>query len=316
MAIDIGIAGFSLRPSPVAYFDKHEDPTSLEARRTWLACFVALSSSSKGLRRPNVYPWNSYHQDCLVFLKNNGEPSDLLLCQIVRIEQLIQEISSGLGIFCLETFVDGNDHNIYATVDTLKAKVDMWASEIPPSLASSPTLKVWYHVAMVLLYELVLHTPTNKPSFSAPFIPERIPYKDIPKPSNIILQLRTALQGLVYNCHAVVNAVAEMDAALVLNLPVFSFSPNIVYTLFVLVTAMVAATDPENTHGQCLSKESFHIEECSLRLGNLSSQLKALDPTFSCFTTRLVDATNWIGNWYTDYTGILQRYQNNLVNRS
>ena len=314
MAIDIGIAGFSLQPSPAAYFDQHEDPTSLEARRTWLACYVALSSASKGLRRPNVYPWNSHHQECLMHLESNGDLSDILLCQIVRIKQLIQKISNQLGIFQLDLFLDANNHDTITVMEALRDEVDIWASQIPPSLTGSEMLKVWYHVAMVHIYEVALHTPTNKSAFAAPFIPGRIPIKDFPKPTNIVSPLKRVLEALVYNCHGVIDTVTSMEPNVILDLPTFSFTPNILYSLFVLVTTMVATTDPANTYGQCLPKDCFRIEECGQKLRNLATRIKVLDPTFSLWTTRLVDATSWLEAWYNDYTAILQRYELNLAN--
>ena len=314
MAIDLGIAGFSLQPSPVAYFCRHEQPTSLEARRTWLACYVASSSSSISTRRPSPVPWDAYHHDCVLTLENNGHPSDMLFCQIVRIIRLDQEISNHLCLCQITTFVDANDYNTYSAIEILKAKIDAWAAEIPPTLASSQTLKVWWHIAMIHLYELVLHTPTNKASFAAPFIPGRIPVKDFPRPSTIIPPLKTALEEIVRHCHAVVDTAAEMDPALILSLPAFCFAPTVVYALFVLVTALVAATapDPRNTYGQCLPKDCFRIEQCGMKLRNLVAYIKVLDPTLSCFTTRMFDATGWLEEWYNDYSAILRRYETNL----
>jgi len=312
MAIDVGLAGFSWQPSPAAYFCRHEDPASLEARRTWLACFVALSTSSISMRRPNTVPWNDHHQDCLLFLESRGDYFDTLLCQIVRITQIIQEISNQLCLFHLATFVDGNHYSTHATIETLRNKIHAWAAQIPPDLASSQTLKVWGHVAMIHLYEVVLHTPTNKSSFAAPFIPGRIAVKDFPKPAQIISPLATALESIVQNCHAVIDTVAEMDSALVLSLPSFCFAPPVIYSLYVLVTALVAATDPANTYGQCLSNESFCIDQCGLKLRGLVARLKPLDPTMSCFTTRLFDATGWLEEWYNDYSAILRRYEMNF----
>jgi hypothetical protein len=315
MAIDLGIAGFSLQPSPVAYFCRHEDPTSLEARRTWLACFVALSTSSISMRRPNTVPWNAYHQECLLHLESRGEPSDILLCQIVRITQLIQEISNHLCLCQLTTFVDGNDYSTHATIKTLQDKANEWTAQIPPSLALSPTLKVWRHVAMIHIYEPILHTPTNKASFAAPFIPGRIAVKDFPRPANIIPPLKSALGAIIQNCHAVIDTAAEMDPDLVLSLPSFCFAPTVVYSLFVLVTVLVAATDPVNTYGQCLTKDSFRIEQCGLKLRNLTAYIKSFDPTLSCYTTRMFDATGWLEEWYNDYTAILQRFEMTLVTK-
>ncbi|PSN63318.1 hypothetical protein BS50DRAFT_577070 [Corynespora cassiicola Philippines] len=313
MAIDIGIAGPSLQPSPAAYFCRHEDPSSLEARRTWLACFVALSASSMSTRRPSPVPWDLYHQECLINLESEGEPYDVLLCQIVRVIQLIEEISHQLRLCHLATFVDGNDYNTHTIIETLKDKVDAWTVQIPPFLSSSHALKVWRHVALIRIHEVALHTPTNKASFAAPFIPGRIAVSDFPRPTNIIPPLRTALGAMIQNCHAVIDTASKMDPALVLSLPAFCFAPAVLYSLFVLVNALVAATDPSNTYGQCLIKDNFRIEQCGLKLLSMTAYLKSLDPTMSSFTTRFIDATGWLEQWYNDYNAILQRYETNIA---
>ena len=313
MAIDLGIAGHSWQPSPAAFFSRYENPTSTEARRTWLACFVALSASSISMRRPNTVPWNAHHQECLLHLEHKGEPSDILLGQIVRITQLIQEISNQLQLCELAVFVDGNDHTTHNRIKTLVNKVDAWVNQIPLKLASSPTLKVWRHVAMIHIYEVVLHTPTNKASFAAPFIPGRIAVKDFPRPLKIIPSLEGALEAIVQNCHALIDTAAEMDPNLAINLPPFCFTPTILYALYVLVTVLVAATGPENTYGQCLPGDSFHIERCGSKLRRLTAGMVTLDPTMSCFSTRMFDATSWLKEWHKDYIGIIQRYEKNLA---
>ena len=313
MAIDLGIASPSLQPSPVAYFSMHEDPTSLEARRTWLACFVALSTSSISTRRSIAVPWNAHHQECLLDLETRGDLSDALLCQIVRIIQLIDEISGFLCLCQSADFLDGNDYNTHAKIEILKTKVDAWAAQIPPSLASSQTLKVWYHLAMVHIHEVVLHTPTNKASFTAPFIPGRITVKDYPKPAHIISPLQEALAALVQHCHAVVDTAADMKPALVLSLPSFCFAPNVLYSLFVLVNLLVASTDPGNTYGQCLAREEFRIEEYGAKMRRLTTHMRFLDPTMSCYNTRMFDALSWLEQWYYDYNAILQRYEANIA---
>ncbi|KAF3035030.1 hypothetical protein E8E12_006367 [Didymella heteroderae] len=213
MAIDLGIAGPGLIPSPVAYFDMHENTTSLEARRTWLACFI------------------------------------------VRIMRLIDEVSSQMCLCQSAIFVDGNDYNTHATISHLRAKIDAWADQIPSGLALSQTLKVWYHVAMIHLHEVVLHTPTNTASFTAPFLPHRIVAKGYPKPVQVIPPLQSALKTLAQHCHAAIDTVAAMDPALVLSLPTFCFAPSVLYSLFVLVNLLVVSTDPANTYGRYLARD-------------------------------------------------------------
>lgn len=313
MAIDLGIAGPSLVPAPPAYFSMHEDPTSLEARRTWLACFVALSTSSMSTRRSIAVPWNDHHQECLMDLETRGDSSDILLCQIVRITQLIDEVSARVCFCQSAAFLNGNDYSTYDILEALKTKVAAWVAQIPPSLASSQILRVWYHVTMVHIYEVVLHTPTNKPSFAAPFIPGRIVVKDYPKPANIIPPLQEALKALAHHCHAAIDTVVQMEPTLVLSLPSFCFAPAVLYSSFVLVNLLVASTDPANTYGQFLTEDTFRIEECGLRLRLLTMQMKVLDPTMSCYTTRMFDATSWLEQWYNDYSTILQQYKTKVA---
>ncbi|KAI4853553.1 hypothetical protein E4T44_00761 [Aureobasidium sp. EXF-8845] len=313
MAIDLGIAGLAWQPSPAAYFCRLEDATSPEAQRTWLACYVALSTSSVDMRRPTTLPWDSHHQECLLHLESTGEPPDLLLCQIVRITHLTQQILSDLHLFRLAIFVDGNDYSTHITMEGLKHKVDAWTAQIPPLLAASPTLRILGHVAMVHIYEVVLHTRTNKSSFAAPYIPGRIPVKDFPMPADMIPLLRSALQALIHHCHAVVDTATDMDPALVLSLPTFSFAPTVIYSLYVLVTALAASTSPGNVYGQCVTRDAFQIEQCGTKLRRLSAGMKSLDLTMSCWTTRLFDATGWLEEWYNDYATILQRYETYLT---
>lgn len=258
-AIDLGIAGPPLQPSPPAFFDMHEDSTSLEARRTWLACFVALSTSSISTRRSIAVPWNTHHDDCLLNLETRGDLLDILLCQIVRITKLIDEVSSSLYLCQSAVFKNGNDYSTHTTIDILKTKIDAWAAQIPPSLASSQTLKAWYHVAMVHVHEVVLHTPTNKTSFAAPFLPQRIVVKEYPKPTQIIVPLQEALAALVLHCHAVIDTVADMDPGLVLSLPTFCFAPTVLYSLFVLSTSWSSRLIQQTRMGDIWQKVGFAL---------------------------------------------------------
>jgi len=100
-----------------------------------------------------------------------------------------------------------------------------------------------------------------------------------------------------------------MDPALVLSLPTFSFAPSVIYSLFVLVTALAASTSPGNAYGQFLTRDRFQIEQCGTKLRRLTAGMKSLDPTMSCWTTRLFDATGWLEEWYNDYATILHRYE-------
>lgn len=60
------------------------------------------------MRRPNTVPWGHHHGECLLEMEKVGKASDYLLCQVVQITLLMQEISSQLHLYHLATFVDSD----------------------------------------------------------------------------------------------------------------------------------------------------------------------------------------------------------------
>lgn len=56
-------------------------------------------------------------------------------------------------------------------------------------------LKISRHVAMIRLYGVTLHTPINRSSFAAPFIPGHMPVKDFLTTDNMIPLLSSVLKA-------------------------------------------------------------------------------------------------------------------------
>lgn len=110
MAIDLGLgkrksrhgrqAGPSLRDHP---FRRHPppDPTTIEARRTWLMCYFLTTNTAMALHRPFLLRWTSFMAECLDVLESSPEaaPSDKYFCHLVRTHQLAEEIGFQ---FCMD----------------------------------------------------------------------------------------------------------------------------------------------------------------------------------------------------------------------
>lgn len=110
MAIDLGLgkrksrrgrqAGPALRDHP---FRKHPppDPTTIEARRTWLMCYFLTTNTAMALHRPFLLRWTSFMAECLDVLESSPEaaPSDKYFCHLVRTHQLAEEIGFQ---FCMD----------------------------------------------------------------------------------------------------------------------------------------------------------------------------------------------------------------------
>jgi hypothetical protein len=309
MAVDLGLAGGALIASPVSYFSHAGDTNSLEARRTWLACFVAMAGTATSLRRPLSVPWNPHHNDCLLHLERHGCASDRLLCQLVRVTKLIQDIAHRFSLYHLDVFVDANDPDVHRLMVAAKADVDVWKAQIPADLAESPHMAFWYHVALIHVFEVVLHTPTNKASFAAPFIPDRISVKDFPAPEASTAIIGEILALIVSSCHAATQHAVDMGPEVVLGMPSFTFSPALIYARFILVNVLVAVSSPGNVYGRYVDPEAVRVQDRAKELAGLVDALKMFDPAMRNWTTRLTDATSWLSDWACDYMAILQRYQ-------
>lgn len=110
MAIDLGLGkrksrrgrgmGPALRDHP---FRKHPppDPTTIEARRTWLMCYFLTTNTAMALHRPFLLRWTSFMAECLDVLESSPEaaPSDKYFCHLVRTHQLAEEIGFQ---FCMD----------------------------------------------------------------------------------------------------------------------------------------------------------------------------------------------------------------------
>lgn len=110
MAIDLGLGkrksrrarqlGAAFREHP---FRKHPppDPTTIEARRTWLMCYFLTTNTAMALHRPFLLRWTSFMAECLDVLEASPEaaPSDKYFCHLVRTHQLAEEIGFQ---FCMD----------------------------------------------------------------------------------------------------------------------------------------------------------------------------------------------------------------------
>jgi hypothetical protein len=109
MAIDIGLGrkksvmggGLGLKKHIPAewrqqHFKKHPlpDPTSLEARRAWLACYFLATNTAMALHRPNLIRWNSFMTECVDILESSPEaaPTDKYFCHLVWTHKLAEEV--------------------------------------------------------------------------------------------------------------------------------------------------------------------------------------------------------------------------------
>jgi hypothetical protein len=147
MAIDIGMGrkykahktnGVGLWRDHAWRRSPYPDPETIEARRSWLACYFLCCNASMGLRRPNLIRWSSFMDDCLKVLENSPEaaPSDKILCQWVRSQHIAEEIGTQFSMDDPVASVSIADSKVQISLKGFERDLENWNSQVPVDIKS------------------------------------------------------------------------------------------------------------------------------------------------------------------------------------
>jgi hypothetical protein len=308
MAIDLGLGGPQMPTSPGAYFSRMVEVNTIDASRTWLACFIAAVSQALCMRRPMSILWTTYHDTCAMRLLESARETDHLLCCISTLFKVCQEIAIGLDLCNAYIFRNIQDAETIAAMGSLREKLQLWENHMPPALTAHPVLLFWKQVVLQYLFELVLHTPTNKASFAAPFVPERLAAADFPAPASLKQHAVAAFKQLIGSSHTAIDICLGIDAHLLLDMPSLCFTPAVMYSFCTLLRAYITLAGPGNTYGALLDKDMLRLGDTFERLNMLATRLRSLDPSSKSYTTMMISAVSWLETWFVDYSGIVSRF--------
>ena len=135
------------------------DSDSIEARRTWLACYYLSASSAQSLRRPNLIRWSNYMQECVEVLESSPEaaPSDRLFTQHIRIQKMCEDISDSFHMDdASATSISISDPKVSYTLDVYEQKLEDWKDRLPEDLKNRPQLLFFNDLATLYLHEIAM----------------------------------------------------------------------------------------------------------------------------------------------------------------
>lgn len=135
------------------------DSDSIEARRTWLACYYCGAAASMSLRRPNLIRWTSYMQECVEVLESSPAASkyDALFCQYVRLQNICEEISVAFQMDDPSaTAISISDPKVSYQLDVYEKKFEHWKHNLAPEFAQNKKLMFFYDVGILYLNEIAL----------------------------------------------------------------------------------------------------------------------------------------------------------------
>lgn len=296
---DLGISDPS-RPRFSFYGETiSESIDKISAARACLASYVLSSTGSSLMRRPVVDSWTSHNEECLRSLASSGSTSsgDRWLAQYFRAERICEEITSKLKLCNADLIQDVSDPSYQSQLQIIRNMILDWKVLNPP-LFEAPELLMWEHVATALMHESILHTPTNKQSFAAPYIAEHLSATDIARPFvtdahvNSLKELRAAVQ-------TVINIYTSMDTQLIMALSALLYTSRAVYAMFVLVSIHVALTAPGNTLGAVMDPSSLEVDVYLTKGVALYNRLAEIDARSG--PARVTSSALVLRGWFHNY---------------
>ena len=286
--------------SPSIYFPSTaEDISTAAARRAWLVCRVLSASMGIFVRRPVASTWNQHDENYLVMLDycNDPFPPDRILSQYVRAERLCEQVPAEFNFYDLSVATDVSDPAVQLKMQSLQNSITDWKAQISAPL-HRPGFTFWEHAITLYLHESVLHTTTNKQSFAAPFLAERLSVTDFPTP-NVMPEHVASLYALKEASQALLDIFASFDLSTLMRLPAILFASRMAYADLILVKLYIATTARGNTFGPFFDPESLKVEQYLDKMIKIATMVHDVDER--CGPARVLTSAARMKEWFLNY---------------
>ncbi|CZR65007.1 uncharacterized protein PAC_14907 [Phialocephala subalpina] len=273
---DIGISKLDCALS-VASANLGDQVSSSDAWRTWNLCYLLSASLGSSMRIPPKIAWDADLEMKLSSLEYGRDAlsTDGFLYRFVRAERLCQQITVEAGYHGSDSTLEVTDHAEIRRIQNLirDRKAQVYSS------VSCPSLKLYEHVATLYLHERILHTPTNKRSFAAPYVAERLSMSDFPAPLVTPSDI-PFLYGLRDACRAVLNTIMAFEVMEIAPPPLLMLSAKAYYANWLLTKLYIAVTASGNTYGAFINAESLELENHLGKMADLGDTICTIDEAY------------------------------------
>jgi hypothetical protein len=287
VAKEIGIGGAN-----TSSITQHFKYDAIDSLRTWIICYLMSASISICQRTKNPISWGSHEEENLHMLESSthGIGSDRMLCQFVRAERLCEQIASSQDVS------DQSPDPVRQQQQPVNLMTD-WRAQVPLTLRCE-SLAVWECFAAILLHEYVVQTPTNKQSFAAPYVPERLSVTDFPTPL-VTPDRIVSIYALRDACHGLLDLFSGFDTQMLVSLPVLFYAARAAYAQWILVKLHIAATADGNTYGAVVDVQSLQVQRYLTKMIDVSGRISQIDA--GCGPARIAGAARRLMEWLISY---------------
>jgi hypothetical protein len=112
------------------------DPTTVEARRAWLACYFMATNTAMALHRPNLIRWTPFIADCMDVLQTSPDaaPSDKYLCHLVWTHKLAEDVGIQFSMDDPASTPNLTDPRTQHTLKGFERELEKYRASIPREL--------------------------------------------------------------------------------------------------------------------------------------------------------------------------------------
>ncbi|KAI1335938.1 hypothetical protein F5Y15DRAFT_396268 [Xylariaceae sp. FL0016] len=271
MSIDIGLGRKKNNPKsrliPYTWRDHPfrkqplPDPTTVEARRTWLASYFLASNVAMALHRPNLIRWQAFMTECMDILESSPEaaPTDRYLCHLVWTHRLAEEVGIQFSMDDPSVFVNITEQKVQYALRGFERDLAKYSDGIPKE-DKQPSLILSFHVLSLYMHEIALYVDKNSDEYRAPINADAL-RDPIPGLGD---SLTAAHIGALSACLTAIDGIFEtflsMDVPSIRCLPIFNFV-RVAYAVVVLIKMYFSASSPNSELGKVINKDHMKVAE-------------------------------------------------------
>ncbi|KAI4859761.1 hypothetical protein F4820DRAFT_141743 [Hypoxylon rubiginosum] len=271
MSIDIGLGRRKHNPKsrlvPYTWRDHPfrkmplPDPTTIEARRTWLAVYFLASNVSMALHRPNLIRWQSFMTECMDILESSPQAAstDRYLCHLVWTHRLAEEVGIQFSMDDPSVFINITEQKVQYALRGFERDLSKYSESIPKA-EKRPSLLLSFHVLNLYMHEIALHVDKSpeeyRPPTGAEALREPIPgLDDSLTPSHI-----SALSSCLTAIDGIFETFLSMDVHSIRCVPIFSFV-RVAYAVVILIKMYFSASNSNSELGKVINKDNMKVAE-------------------------------------------------------
>ncbi|KAI0438665.1 hypothetical protein F4803DRAFT_534146 [Xylaria telfairii] len=277
MAIDIGLGRRKNSPKsrliPYTWrdhpFRKYPlpDPSSIEARRTWLAVYFLATNVAMALHRPNLIRWQSFMTECIDVLETSPEaaPSDRYLCHLVWTHRLAEEVGIQFSMDDPSVFINVTDQKVQYALRGFERDLAKYSNGIPEE-DKQPSLLLSFSVLNLYMHEIALQSKEDNGSSNAEALRDPIPGLSNSLTSSHIGALSSCLTAI----DDIIATFLSLDVDTIRCLPIFNFV-RVAYAVVVLIKIYFSASSPNSELGKVINKDNMKV---AIHLDNLLDKFR------------------------------------------